>query len=164
VVHVRGVARIFSQGRDVSGGKTCQAETGGEIMKRPTVSTNGVAAKSAESDTAEFRKLQLQHWKDQDAMQRETNDLMRDANELKRIELQMKTDVTSRRGIQKVYRVSSHTVAEWERRGLEMMRPGTLESLCVLSVFQEFMARNESFPGVKSCPKKLRVKAVNVNA
>jgi hypothetical protein len=81
---------------------------------------------------------------------------------LKHIELQMQMGVVSRRGIQKIMRVSANTVAEWDRRGLEMMRPGTAESFCIQQILVEFMARNESFPGVKGGYKKTKISAMRI--
>jgi hypothetical protein len=43
-----------------------------------------------------------------------------------------------------------------------MMRPGTAESFCIQQILVEFMARNESFPGVKGGYKKTKISAMRI--
>ncbi len=71
-----------------------------------------------------------------------------DANELKRIELQMACGFITRRGVCIIAGVSPNTVALWESRGLKFFKPGT-NSRCTLAAFQEFNAKDETFPAVR---------------
>jgi hypothetical protein len=89
---------------------------------------------------------------DGDAARQVTIDAAADLAELKRIELQMQLGFITRRGIMRICRVSSQTVALWIGRGLPIHNPGTGEAWCTLAAFREFSARGLSFPAVK--PKR----------
>jgi hypothetical protein len=82
---------------------------------------------------------------------REQIDAAADLAELKRIELQVALlGAVTRRAIQRVARVSSHTVADWKARGLRSFRPGTSAELFLVADLQAFIGRGESFPGKKT--------------
>src|SRR5689334_1796297 len=78
-----------------------------------------------------------------------------DLAELKRIELQIKMfGAVTRRGIQRVARVSAHTVADWRAQGLKSSRPGTSADWFLISDLAAFIGRGESFPGKRKPRRK----------